>query len=510
MASRTNNSLRNITLALLNQGLVTILTFITRTVLVKELGAEYVGVNGLFTNIISVLSLAELGINLAIPYSLYKPLAENDQKKINILMRLYSRIYMTIGVVVLFLGTAITPFLELFVNQMPNISEIRIIYLLFVLNSGISYFWAYKGLLITSDQKAFVLTKINNNTSIVLAVLQCIFLCVTQSFIVYLLCNTAVTIIKNFCISHECDKRYPYLSEKIKDRLTKEELGEIKKNIFSVCLYRIGTVLLNSTDGIILSKFISVAVNGYYSNYTMITNALNSVLSQISNGIVASIGNATATESREYNHTLFKRLDFVNYWIYGVCTICLWVLMNPFVDLWIGENYRLDYITVWAISMNFYVLGMLGINSAFRNTYGLFWYGKFRPIVMAAINISLDIILVRTMGVFGVVFATLIARLLTTVWYDPYIVFKHGFKHSVKKYYFHYILRFAVVNIIGVLISILVQQIIEWSWLKWIVTAMVVFILANAIFLVLYFRTEEFKYVFENIKKIINLILKKK
>ncbi|MCD8328844.1 MAG: oligosaccharide flippase family protein [Ruminococcus sp.] len=501
--SRTKNSTRNIIYAFINQGLVTVLTFITRTVLVKQLGAEYVGVNGLFTNIISMLSLAELGIGLAIPFSLYEPLANGDKKKINALMRLYSKIYYIIGTVVLVVGACLTPFLQYLVSEMPDISSIRIIYLLFVLNSGISYFWSYKSLLITSDQKAYVLTKINNYCSIALALFQCIMLSVTHNFILYLLVNTVITLVKNLYVSHECNKRYPYIKKKYDYKLDAEEKNGIKKNVFAVSLYKVGTTLLNSTDGIIISRFLGVIINGYYSNYTMITNALNSLLSQIVSGFTASVGNATATESDSFNHTLFKRLDFFNFWIYGVCTICLWALMNPFIDVWIGTEYQLSEICVWAISMNFYTLGMLSVNSAFRNTYGLFWYGKLRPVVMAIINLALDFILVNRMGVFGVVFATLVARLITTVWYDPYIVFKYGFKRSPKNYYITYLLRFMIVSALGYFTHITVCLFSINGWLSWIVAAIIVFIVINVLFLLLGFWTDEFKWM---IKKVCQLI----
>lgn len=501
--SRTRNSTRNILFSFANQGLVTILTFITRTVLVKQLGAEYVGVNGLFTNIISMLSLAELGINIAIPYSLYGPLANGDQKKVATLMRLYSKIYCIIGVIVLVVGCSLTPFLKSIVKEMPDIPSIRIIYLLFVLNAGMSYFWAYKGLLITSDQKAYLLSKINNYCSIALAVFQCAVLLFTHDFIFYLLCATLITVVKNIWISRLCDKRYPYIKEKYNYRLEAQELTEIKKNVFAVSLYKVGTVLLNSTDGIIISKFLGVVVNGYYSNYTMITNALNSVLSQVINGFTASVGNATATENDDFNYSLFCRLDFVNFWFYGVTTICLWALMNPFITIWLGVKYRLSESCVWAISMNFYVLGMLGVNSTFRNTYGLFWYGKFRPLIMSVINLMLDFILVIRIGVFGVVFATLIARIVTTVWYDPFIVFKYGFKRSPMSYYGTYLLRIVLVSFVGYSMHSALAYFDVTNWIEWLIAGGVVFLLGNTAFFLLSFQSDEFHWIKNKVKQLL-------
>lgn len=500
--SRTNNSIKNIVYSFANQGIVTILTFITRSILIFKLGEEYLGINGLFTNIMTMLSLAELGIGLAIPASLYKPLAEGDKEKINILMKLYKKIYIMIGIIVFIVGFSLTPFLNFFIKSSPNIKNIRIIYIIYVLNSAISYFCIYKATLITANQKSYILSKINNYASLILAVGQCLILLTTENYILFLLINTIVIIGKNIFISKRCDKEYPYIKDKINKTLNKKEKKEISKNILAVSIYKIGTVLLNGTDSMIISKFIGIIETGLFSNYTMVINAINSILCQISNGLVASVGNLSVTSEENKSRIVFKRLNFLNFWLYSICTICILTLINPFISVWIGKQYCFSESIVWIIVINFYISGVQAITTTFLTAYGLFWQGKYRPIIMAIINITLDLFLVNRIGILGVLLATLIARLLTIVWYDPFIIYKYGFKSSPKEYYLEYCRRFIMVIFIGILFKNICYNLNIDTWMKLIILSIVVFILSNICMILIYKNKDEFKFFMKNLKNI--------
>ena len=203
MASRTKNSIINSSVSIITQVLTVIINFIVKTVFIKVLGSEYLGLNGLFSNIITMLSLADLGIGIAIPYSLYKPLADKDEKKIRILMKYYSKIYNVIGVIVLSIGLALIPFLPLIIKDMPDIPNISLIYALFVIHSASSYFFVYKKLLIDSDQKSYITSKIIFTFSTVLSIIQVIILLLTKNYILFLLSSIITVVLQNIYICYK-------------------------------------------------------------------------------------------------------------------------------------------------------------------------------------------------------------------------------------------------------------------------------------------------------------------
>ena len=272
--SRTENSIINSTMSIITQVLTVILNFAVKTVFIKMLNDEYLGVNGLFTNIITMLSLADLGIGIAIPYSLYKPLAEKDEQKINILMNFYKKIYNIIGMVVLLIGLSLTPFLGLIIKDIPdNVPNLSLIYMLFVIHSASSYFFVYKKFLIDSDQKGYITSRIIFAFSTILSIIQIILLVITKNYILFLLASIIMVILQNIYISYKANKMYPFIKNKTNDKLSKDDVKDIKKNVSSLFIYKVGTVIMNGTDNIIISKFIGLIIVGFYSNYVLIINS---------------------------------------------------------------------------------------------------------------------------------------------------------------------------------------------------------------------------------------------
>lgn len=505
--SRTENSIINSTMSIVTQILTVIFNFIVKTVFIKMLSDEYLGVNGLFTNIITMLSLADLGIGVAIPYSLYKPLADHDEKKIKILINFYKKIYTIIGIVVLLIGLCLTPFLSYIIKDMPNsIPYLHFIYMLFVIHSASSYFFVYKKFLIDSDQKSYITSRIIFFFSTLLSVIQIILLITTKNYILFLLSSIILVIIQNIYISKKANQLYPFIKEKTSEKLEKEDLNDIKKNVSSLFIYRIGTVITNGTDNIVISKFLGLIIVGFYSNYVLIINSITNLLNQVFNAITSSIGNLVVTTSKKRSKEVFDYLNFANFWLYALFSICLMVLINPFIQIWIGKKYVLNFSIVFLLVVNFYVLGMQSITNSFRNAYGLFWKAKYRPIIMVIINIVVSIILVQIIGIEGVLIGTLVSRLLTTAWLDPYIIHRYGFKCSTKSYYISYIKYF----IIFIILSLGIQYFISFfeitNLMLWILTAILIFIFVNIIFIALFFKTKKFDYFFDKIK---NLISKK-
>mgnify|MGYP000405725477 FL=1 len=501
--SRTENSIINSAMSIVTQVLTVVLNFAVKTVFIKMLNDEYLGVNGLFTNIITMLSLADLGIGIAIPYSLYKPLAKKDEHKINVLMNFYKKVYTIIGIAVLLIGLSLTPFLGLIIKDIPkNVPHLSLIYILFVIHSASSYFFVYKKFLIDSDQKGYITSRIIFTFSTLLSIIQIILLVTTKNYILFLLSSIILVIIQNIYISSKANKLYPFIKNKTDEKLEKEDMEGIKKNVSSLFIYKVGTVIMNGTDNIIISKFIGLIIVGFYSNYVLIINSITTVLNQIFNAITSSIGNLVVTTNKKRSKEVYDNLNFANFWLYALFGVCIIVLINPFINIWIGKKYVMGFSIVFLLVLNFYVLGMQSVTNSFRNAYGLFWIAKYRPIIMVIINIVISVVLVQFIGIEGVLIGTLISRLLTTAWLDPYIVHKYGFEISPKSYYVDYLKYLVIFIAISIILNYFVSMVAINNIFILILIAILVVISVNVILVLLFFKTSEFNYFYDKIKKI--------
>lgn len=506
---RIKNSINNIITGLIGQLILTITGFITRTVFIKMLGATYLGVSGLFTNILTVLSFAELGIGQAIIFSLYKPIAENDEKKITSLMQLYSKVYHILFWIVLSLGLAILPFLKYIIKDIETIPNLRIIYVMYVANSALSYLFSYRGTFLTACQKNYILNIVSFISNILMSIMQIVFLIIFRNYILYLAIQILFTFLNNVVAYVYSSKKYPFLSKKEKVPLAKDELKKIKENVGALILYKIGTLALNSTDNIIISSFVGVIAVGKYSNYLLLQTSVNGFLSTIFSNLTASIGNMNAIESNDKKLFMFRVINLACFWFYSVCSICLFICMTPFIKIWIGSQYVLPVSVTLIICLNMYIAGMLFVPFNYRQTLGLFVEGRMRPIISAIINIVVSVIFARKWGVAGVLWGTAIARLTTNVWFDPYLVFKRGLNISPFKYYIDYILKIGIFIFSGVLCTLITLNIEDNNFIDVCVKAVIAFLTVNIINLIIYCRSIEFKYLYDVAKGIMKPILKK-
>jgi len=475
---------------------------VTRTIFIKILNENYLGINGLFSNILSMLSLVELGIGSAIIYSMYKPLAEKNEKEISALMNFYKKIYNCIGVIVTILGLSLIPFLKIIVNNTNNIKNLEFIYILFLLNTSISYFFSYKRSIISADQKEYILSKYRMYFSIIKSILQIIVLYLAKSFILFLFMQILCTFLENIFVSLEVDKIYPFLRHNKKERISNKEKNNIMENVKALTIYKISGTLLDSTDNILISSLLNVNLVGLLSNYTLITNSINMILTQFSSSVTASVGNYIATENSKRYEELLLLLTFIQYIFFGFSFVCLATLLNPFLTLWIGKKFLLSYPTVFIISLNFFIVGILSPIWTFRTTMGLFKYGKYRPIFTAIINLGISIFLGNKIGIIGILLGTTISRIVTNVWFDPYIVYKYGLKENFTKYLkklgIYFIICIIDIILINYFISFLNSNIIGFIFS--IIVNIIVFSFSN-LFL---YRTYEFKYVIAKVKSIIS------
>lgn len=437
--SRIENSIRNVKYTAIAQAVNFLIVFLSRRIFVIILSTEYLGLNGTFSNVISMLSLAELGLGSAICFCLYKPIYDKDEKTVNSIMAFYKKAYNLIGLIVLAVGSALIPFLNFIVEELPNIQHIRLIYFLFVLNSAVSYFFIYKKTLLIADQKQYISNLIHQLFVFLINLFQIVFLLVTHNYFSYLVIMIAGTVIQNIAVSVIVDKRYKFLDCKNAEPLSPEQRKEIFKKIGAMASHRVGGVIVNGTDNLIIAKCVSVVSVGLYSNYFLVKNTLISVISLMFQSITSSVGNLGAEEgSEKRREEVFDALNLIGAMVLGFSSVCLFVLFNPFVTLWVGKEYLLDLKTVGIIVLNFYMLGMRQPVLTVRDALGIFWYDRHKPIAESIINLVFSIPLAFKYGIFGVLIGTLISTVATSLWVEPFVLYKYGFNKKTFVYFVKY------------------------------------------------------------------------
>lgn len=499
--SRINNVTKNLKYAIVGQILGVLISFISRMVFIRTLGAEYLGLNGLFTNILSILSLAELGIGPAMIYSMYKPLAEKNEEKIKSLMHLYKRSYITVGVIILVIGTLITPFINYFIKEMPDIENIKIIYIMFVFNSSISYFFSYKRSLIIADQKRYIATLYRYGFYFILNVLQIVLLILTGNYFIYLILLMLNTLLENVFISRKANQLYPFLRDKHILKLQDDEKKPIVQNVKAMMYHKLGTTVVMGTDNLLISKFIGLVEVGLYSNYHLISNSLNMMFGLFFQSLTASIGNLGASESGQKKIFIFNVINLAGYWIYAFASICLLVLFNPFISLWVGGEYLFSSGIVFLIIINFYLTGMRKSVLTYRDALGLFWYDRYKPIFEAALNLIFSLVLVKYLGISGIFLGTTLSTILVCLWIEPLVLYKYGFEKSAKPYFVTYI-KFAVLTLVVGGITWFVSSFLPLHGVSgFIVKIVICMIVPNSLFFIFFRKTEEFKYLYSIVKK---------
>lgn len=497
---RTGNSIRNIIFNIGGQILGILLNFICRTVFIKTLEVKFLGVSGLFGNILTILSLAEMGIGTAITYSMYKPLAENDKTKICALMNYYKRTYRVIGFIVAVIGLLILPFMDFIIKDRPDIDNLSLIYYLFLLNTVVTYFYSYKRSIIIADQKSYIYTVYHYCIATIKYIILILILIVTQNYILYLLISFFFEFIINFLVSKKADHMYPFLRLNTKERLEETSKNEITKNIRAMFMHKIGAIIVNNTDNLLIAKFFGLLSVFIYTNYKLILDTINMLFNQLFSAIIASIGNLGALESGEKTHKIYRYINFATSWMYGCASISLLILFNSAIDLWIGEEYLLDKSIVFVIVLNFYISGMRKCTLTFRDALGLFWYDRYKSIAEAAINLIASIILIQFLGIKGVFLGTILSTLLTSFWIEPLILFKYGFGVPVRGYFKDYIIH-TVFSAVNLCITYYVSSFLQGELFYMLIIKIILCLfLTNIIYICVYCRTSEFKYFYNVVK----------
>lgn len=493
MASRTKNSLVNIVFAFCCQFMGQATGFIVRTIFIKVLAAEYLGINGLFTSILQVLSLAELGVNAALIYSMYRPMAEKNIESISTYMGLYKKIYRVIGFVVLSIGLLLTPFLDFFITSRPNIPEnLELIYCLYVIRTASTYFFAYKQSAFQADQKNYVISKNTLLFTIIRSLVEIVVLLMFKQFLVYLIVAVVFNYVQNIWIAHLANKAYPFLKEKA-PKADPQIVKDLVKNVKAMFMHKVSAVVLNSSDNIILSMFSGILAVGLYSNYSMILVLVRNCLYMIFDGIVPSVGNLCASKGKKEVYNVFQVISYGNMWITGFCSVCMFFIFNPFITVWVGADYLLGQEVVAAIVISFYIQTNMRAIDMFRSATGLFYNDRYVPILQCLVNIVVSIIFVKMIGVAGIFVGTSVAMLSTVFWVQPVLVYKKVFDRSVWLYFAQYFLYTLIWVIAGVVTGFVINSFSFTGITNLMYVVLCCMIVPNIIYFLLTSRTEGFK-----------------
>lgn len=499
--SRIKNSLINSMTGLIGKILTLILGLVSRTIFISILSTEYLGVNGLFENILYILNFAELGFGNAIIYNMYKPVAEDNKEKVKSLMNFYKKVYFIIGLIVLGLGLILIPFLDIIIKDAPNIKEnLIVIYVLYLLQTLSTYFYGYKKSVLTAYQKDYITNVINFIFSTLKSIFQIIFLIITKEYILYLIVCILTNILSNILISIKVDRMFPYLKEQKYKKISNQEVDEIKSNVKDLVVYKIGDVVSNGTDNILISMFSGVNTVGLFYNYSNLSKQADGVIWDMLIGLTGSIANVNVKESKKKKENILRQTLFVSSYAYGFLCICLGTLINPFITLWLGKEYLLPMNIIFVYIIIIYLDGFSFITHVYRNTEGLFKYGKFLPIISATINIGLSIILGKQIGIAGIFIATIISKLVTSVWYMPYLIYKKCYDKKPFIFYFKYAYYTCCSALTYFICDYLVSFITITGILGFIFKAAITVVSSNIILILLLFKTREFKTIQNKLK----------
>lgn len=493
---RTQNTIKNIYISLASQIIIIILGFISRKIFINSLGTEYLGLNGLLTNILSMLSLVEGGMGASIVYNLYKPLAEDDRPTIIALTQLYKKIYGFLAIAVFVLGGLLYPFLEHLMKDQQSIPFLGIIYFIFIIKNVISYLNAHKWSLINADQKGYILASYNLIFNVFTTVMKIIILMLTSDYILYLLIELFIFIIQTIWNGYIVNKFYPYISSKEKYVVNTHIKANIFTNVKSIFLHKIGTYFVFGTDNLLISAYINTNTVGLYSNYTLILTNMQTLLNQVSLGIDASIGNLIATEGEEKTYKVYKIFYLINFWLYSMSTIFLYNIVEPFINVWFGEGLLLSHGTFIIILINFYLTGMRNPINIFKEKSGIFAPDRYMPLIEAIVNLIVSIILVKKMGIMGIFLGTTISTLVIPFWTQPKIVFEKVFGVSLFEYFKSYLYYIFIALSVGYFSSYVNNYIPYNGFLLVICRSIVSLVICNLCYFLIFFRTDEFKYLF--------------
>lgn len=502
MDSRSTNSLSNMKAGLVFKLVNLFLKFFMRTVFIYTLGQAYVGMNGVFGNILTVLALSELGLGAAIVYDIYKPIALGNKFQIIQLFLFYKKVYSIIGCIIFIIGLAISPFLEIIINDLPEVNNLKIIYLVTLINTVSGYFFAHYTSMIEANQKQNIISKYNVINAILKTLLETLILIIFKSYILYLIVELFSGLVINIIIAKKVYVMYPFLKEK-GEEISISKVRIIMKNALGAFSLNVASTVVNATDNIIISAMLGSITVGSYSTYTLIVMSVQQVVYTFKTSVMASVGNLCASCDYVIKRKVFWNLEFLIYAINTIVDSCFLNLLTPFIRLWAGESYILDSTTVLFIVFNYFLRGTQWPIEVFFNADGIYRHFKLKPWIEVILNIFFSLILVKKFGIVGIVAGTTLSELLTTFWFDIFITNKYSLKGSLKKYWIETVKYFFVSWGI-VIISVLACNFyfFEHPIIDIIYKSILSILISGVLYFMIFFKKKEMVYYIKLIKKL--------
>lgn len=506
--SRTTNAIKNLEFGILGKIVNLVLAFASRTIFIYFLGSAYLGVNGLYTEILSLLSFAELGFGSAMTFAMYRPVADDDHEKIVKLLDFYKKIYRIIAGIITVLGILLLPFLQYIVKGADwlSVTELRIYFLIFLLNTVVGYFVTYKYSYLNALQKNYINTNIDTIVSTVSYFAQMLIMLIFRNFLLYLLVNSFVLTISRIGIAIYLNKKYPILKEKPVIHLSAEEKRPIFKEVRGLMIHQFASVAVHSTDNILISMIsgLGVVAVGYISNYNMLMNSVLAFVTILFGSVTSGFGNLVATSSIENYHKVFKEINFLNFWIYGFCSICFWILVPPFITLWIGADKLIDNTSFLLIIINCYLMGQSAAFNNARVAKGNFGKDKNWALAQAIINLVVSIVAGYYWGLVGIYIGTVVSRLVYVV-FRPYSTYYFLFEQPSREYYKKFLRYFISVAITGLVAKILTFKLLASPTMGgFIIATVLVVLIINSFFLIIFLHSEELQAWKLRIKSIVS------
>lgn len=493
---RTKNATRNIIFGIVLKAYQILIPFLMRTVMIYLMGVQYLGLNSLFTSILQVLNLAELGVGSAMVYSMYRPIAEDDDVTICALMRLYRTYYRVIGFVIAIVGVGLTPFIpKLISGEIPSDINIYILYLLNLAATVLSYWlFAYKNSILQAYQRIDVVSKVTLITNTIQYVMQIAVLYLLKNYYYYVIVALLTQVLTNIITAIEADKLYPKF--KPKGRVKGEQVKKINQRIRDLFTSKIGAVIYDSADTIVISSFLGLTMLAVYQNYFYIITAITGFIAVVFSACTAGIGNSIVTETKEKNFHDLKKFTFIICWMSGFCSVCLLCMYQPFMKLWVGSKLMLTFTAVVCFVIYFFVRQLNALFNLYKDASGMWHEDRFRPLTAALTNLILNIILVQFIGIYGILLSTVLAIICVGMPWLLHNLFSVVFeKEYLKEYLKKLILYIGIVIISCVITYAICYLIICGSLLTLIIRGIVCVIVPNLIYYIVYRRSSEFKEV---------------
>lgn len=493
---RKKNSFFNLIGSFASYSIATIFAFLTQACLVRILGIEYNGINGLFTNIITMLSVAELGLATTIIFKLYKPLAGNDIEKIKSWMNFYKICYRYVALFIAIIGILIIPLVPLIVGNVSINENIIILYLITLLDTVLSYIMTYKRSILYADQKNYIINIFHIGYIIIMNISQILSLLLFKNYLLFLGVKLIYRIFENVMINQYVNKHYSYINDNYK-KIKKEEKQDVFERIKAIFLQKISFVINKGIDNIVISIFLGIVSVGLYTNYYLVLSAILNIIYQLMSSLTASVGNLLTENNSEKNYSVYKKINMMNFFLTGVSSVGFACTINPLISFWVGAEYLLPINAVFSFALYIYSDSSRRAITIYKEAAGICKEDKYMYIIMASINLIFSILLCKLIGISGVILGTAFSYLFLIIYSYPKFIFKPIFQKEILLYHKEN-LKYVVFIIVSLLISYGITNIINTNnfILQFIINGIISILVTSIIFIILFYKTEEFKFYY--------------